>query len=215
MTQDSRPAGRPRRGQSTLDPHKIGQAAVEVLRQEGAGALTVSKVAARLGVRSQTLYYHVSTLSDIVNAARGVLIAGADPTVRSGETWEESVLRFVDEYYLEFGQLAQANSVFFTHEITDEATLRTYETFVSQAIEAGVAGTDALQLLLDLEHTLFSLIFEHTTWHGLFALDAIDAAGATTLMRLLQTRTRDQSSLRERLRVATAALIDRAVSPPR
>ena len=204
--------GRPRRGQRTLDLSMIGSAAVEVLRQEGAASLTVSKVAAQLGVRSQTLYYHVSTLSDIVNAARGVLIEGADPTTREGETWEASVVRFADEYYRAFRPLAQANSVFFAHTITDATTLRAYDTFLTQSLQAGATGAEALQLLLDLEHTIFSIIFEHTTWHGLFSIEAIDETRALTLKELLQTRTHDEAAVRGRVRVTAEALLSGAIA---
>src|SRR5215217_5701271 len=56
----------------TLDRQRITEAAVELLNEVGLAELTTRKLAAKLGVQSPTLYWHVSnkeTLLDLVAEA--------------------------------------------------------------------------------------------------------------------------------------------------
>lgn len=212
MSEDTRPAGRPRRGERTIDRAHIGRATLQVLEERGANGLSVSKVASVLGVRSQTLYYHVNSVSDMVNAARGVLFESVNPEPTPDETWSESVVRFACEYYLAFRPLAQGNSVFFMHEITDVETLQSYEKFLVCALEAGVEESAAMRLLLDLEHTIFSFIFEQTSWHSLFKPEAIAQEGVHTLERLLKLRDTGQDAMLQRVRDATLALVNTSLT---
>lgn len=211
MANEPRQSGRPKRGAPTVDREMIGRATIEVLIEHGATDLTISKIANVLGVRSQTLYYHVNTLTDAVNAARGVLLHTIDleplRRARDRDAWCLAVVDFAEHYARLFLPLGQANNIFFLHEITDEVTLRMYDTFLKSALDAGVGGEDAIQLLLDLEHAIFSLVFEQSSWHTLFSREAIDAADATTLSALLSTRNMTPEKMIEHVRQSAALLV--------
>jgi AcrR family transcriptional regulator len=199
MSGSVRKAGRPRRGQPTLDHQQIGEATVEILKTHGTQALTFAEVARKLGIRSQTLYYHASTVADLVNAARGVLVSAIDTSWSEADSWTESVVQFADEYYLCFRPLAHANTVFFVYPITDPLTLQTYEKFLATAASFEKDQEAALQLLLDVEHVIFAMIFEQTSWESLFCEEAIVESGATTLQLLLSKRQSREGSTRKRL----------------
>lgn len=208
-----RAAGRPRRGAKTLDRETIGRATIEVLSQHGAVELSISKIAQHLGVRSQTLYYHLSTIADAVNAARGVLFTGVSTDVFRELPWEDAVVEFAVSYYQALRPLGQGNSVFFLHEITDPETLTTYEIFLVRAQEAGVKGELAMQLLLDLEHSIFSLIFEQVSWSALFSPEAIEREGAHTLGALLRERDASEEMAIRRVRSTARALASATARP--
>lgn len=210
MSEARRTAGRPKRGTQTLDRARIGEATVAVLRAHGANGVTVSRIAAELDVRSQTLYHHMSTVGDAVNAARGSLLTAVDPSVFERLPWDDAVVEFATTYYRTFVPLGQDNSVFFLHKITDPLTLQIYEAFLRGAQVAGIPGERAMQLLLDIEQVIFSLIFEHMSWHALFDKEAIDRAGAHTLGSLLRDRDLSEGQPAERLHIAVLNLVTAA-----
>lgn len=212
MSIPERTAGRPKRGQKTLDRADIGEATLRVLTEHGASSLSISKIAAELGIRSQTLYYHIHSLSDAVNAARGVMFASVNLDSFRHLDWEEAVVEFAVAYYRALRPLGQGNSVFFLHEITDPVTLNLYESFLIEAQHAGITGEQAIQLLLDLEHVIFSLIFEQVSWHTLFSPEAIEREEVHTLGALLRDRDTSAEKGADRVRSTSRALA-RAAKP--
>lgn len=215
MTTAPRTAGRPKRGERTLDRAMVGRATLQILKEQGPNALSITKIADQLGVRSQSLYYHVKTVADAVNAARGVLFSEVDVHSFRSENWEESVVDFALAYYRAFSPLKQSNTLFFLHEITDPNTLQAYEAFLVVAKESGVQGAQALRLLLDLEHTIFALIFEQSSWHSLFSPEAIEREGAKTLKSLLHTRAITPEAMESRLRHSAVSLVRGALRESR
>lgn len=223
MAQHTRSAGRPSRGAPTIDRTAIGNATLDVLRQDGATQFSISKIASALGIRSQTLYYHVNSVAEAVNAARGVVLSRVDLAVLDQDPWDLAVTEFALAYYRAFQPLGRANSVFFTYPITDSVTLRAYERFLVRTITelddaqrpsqataheapAPDSSVTAIQLLLDIEHSIFSLIFEHTTWSDLFTPDAIDREGTRVLRNALARIDRRQETVERRLRGIVTAL---------
>ena len=206
-----RAAGRPKRGSEVIDAARIGVATLKVLSERGANGLTISSIAKVLDVRSQTLYYHVSSVSDAVNMARGVLMNRIDVGLLEQGPWDEAVANFGVAYYRAFQPLGQENSVFFTYVITNAQALRAYERFIQHAMREGVEGQAALQLLLDVEHMTFSTIFEHSSWSSLFSPEAIAHEGCVLLESLLREREHAAESVERKvyegaLRLARAAI---------
>lgn len=205
-----RPAGRPKRGSAVIDAARIGGATLDVLSAQGVNGLTVSNIAKALDVRSQTLYYHVSSVSDAVNMARGVVMDRIDVGLLEQDPWDEAVANFAVAYYRAFQPLGQENSAFFMFVITNRQALCAYERFIRRAMGAGVGGQAALQLLLDIEHMTFSTIFEHSTWSSLFSPEAITREGCEQLESLLKTREHSPEAVERKvydgaLRLARAA----------
>lgn len=212
VASEPRPAGRPKRGSAVIDATRIGSATMEVLSTQGVNGLTISNIAKALDVRSQTLYYHVASVSDAVNMARGVVMDRIDVGLLEQDPWDEAVAEFAVAYYRAFQPLGQENSVFFMFVITNGQALRAYERFIKRATEAGVGGQQALQLLLDLEHMTFSTIFEHSTWSSLFSPEAIAREGCEHLESLLKTREQGPEAIERKvydgaLRLARAVIV--------
>lgn len=150
MVDTQRRPGRPRREIEPVTPQKLGEATIALLIEEGAPSLTMSKLAQRLDVRSQSLYHHVSGTDEAVSAARLILFGRIDREVLRGADFGDAVEQFAVEYLRVFLPIAEANSVFFSHRIADGVTLGLYQDFVKRAVAEGWEDQAALALLFEI-----------------------------------------------------------------
>lgn len=212
MTQANRPVGRPPGSVGLLSREAIGRASIEALCSPTGQPFTISHIARCLGVRSQSLYHHIDGLADAVNAARGVLVADMDLSVLDRELFEDAATGFALEYYRVFHPLSAALSTFFLHEVTDPNTLSMYELFLQRAIDSAVPGPRALSLLLDLEYTVFSMIFEQTGLESMFNIKHAQAETFPLLTSLLESHPTDPESARARLCARVEQLVRNSVT---
>ena len=214
MPSDQRSAGRPRADQQTVTPIAIGRAACEILRTEGAAALTMSRVAQQLEVRSQSLYHHVRNLSEVVDAARAVTLAAVDlAPLDIDQPFEAGVETFARSYFDAFVPLSKASWVFFQHPIHDPISIEMYERFMRRAVAEGLSPARSLTLMLDIEYAVFFVVYEHESLKSVLPAEALARHGATTLHDALQamasetlegSHTRLITRVRELLRNAHA-----------
>ncbi|MGH3242863.1 MAG: TetR/AcrR family transcriptional regulator [Spirillospora sp.] len=81
---------RPRRGAPPLTRERIVAEAVALLDEEGAGRLTMRRLAERLDTGSTTLYWHVETKDDVLELALDAIF-GDVPVPRAGPDWRAGV----------------------------------------------------------------------------------------------------------------------------
>jgi TetR/AcrR family tetracycline transcriptional repressor len=81
---------RPEAGRVALDRERIVAAAVALLDEGGLDGVTMRKLAARLGVRPPTLYWHVrnkaALINELADAILAAAFAGLEPPAK-GEPW--------------------------------------------------------------------------------------------------------------------------------
>ncbi|TYB39318.1 TetR/AcrR family transcriptional regulator [Actinomadura chibensis] len=85
---------RPRREAPPLTRERIVAAAVALLDAEGAGRLTMRRLAERLGTGSTTLYWHVETKDDVLELALDAIF-GDVPLPSPGPDWRADVIALV------------------------------------------------------------------------------------------------------------------------
>ncbi|WP_256255779.1 TetR/AcrR family transcriptional regulator [Actinomadura madurae] len=83
--------GRPRREAPPLTRERIVAEAVALLDEEGAGRLTMRRLAERLNTGSTTLYWHVETKDDVVELALDAVF-GDVPVPAPGPDWRADVV---------------------------------------------------------------------------------------------------------------------------
>lgn len=212
---ERRTPGRPRADMPVIDRAMIGAAALDILRESDAQKLTITNVAARLGVRSQTLYHHIRSVSDIIDAARSVCISRIDlGSLDSSIPLERGVTTFAIHYAEVFQPLARNIWEFFQHPIRDAATIHMYERFLRRAIAEGLSDDRALTLMLDVEYAVFMVVFEHSSLKSILAPDVLEANGATMLARAIgRSSSGTQAGLRGRLSERVGELIHHATLP--
>ncbi|WUI03755.1 TetR/AcrR family transcriptional regulator [Spirillospora sp. NBC_00431] len=82
---------RPRRGAPPLTRERIVAEAVALLDEEGAGRLTMRRLAERLDTGSTTLYWHVETKDDVLDLALDAVFGGV-PIPDPGPDWRAGVV---------------------------------------------------------------------------------------------------------------------------
>lgn len=181
-----RSPGRPRTGQPSVTRDAIGTATANLLRAQGPSVLTMSRVAKELGVRSQSLYHHVRSLDDLIDAARGVTVRRIDlAPLENTVPFREGVQQFALEYLRAFLPFTQSIWTFFQYPIADPATVTMYETFMRRAIAAGLPEDRALTLMLDVEYAACLTVFEHAYLKDILPLDDLERLDAPTLRSAL------------------------------
>lgn len=83
--------GRPRREAPPLTRERIVGEAVALLDEEGAGRLTMRRLAERLDTGSTTLYWHVKTKDDVLELALDAIF-GDVPVPSPGPDWRADVV---------------------------------------------------------------------------------------------------------------------------
>ncbi|MBL3700762.1 TetR/AcrR family transcriptional regulator [Leucobacter luti] len=212
---ERRAPGRPRADRPVTDRAMIGAAAIEILRESDAHKLTITNVAARLDVRSQTLYHHVRGVSDIVDAARAVCISRINLDCLAPDVpFVAGVTAFAIRYAEVFTPLAKNIWEFFQHPINDPATIAMYETFLRRAIAEDLPDQRALTLMLDVEYAIFMAVFEYSSLQSILDPAVLEEHGATALARAIAGSTSaTPEGLRARLSERVGELIQHACDP--
>ncbi|HLS14213.1 MAG TPA: TetR/AcrR family transcriptional regulator C-terminal domain-containing protein [Beutenbergiaceae bacterium] len=78
-----------------MNRHTIAAAALDLLDEDGLDALSVRKLATRLGVKSPALYWHFTNKHELLDEMARLLVSAQSPgPVADGEGWDEWMLRF-------------------------------------------------------------------------------------------------------------------------
>ncbi|GAA3443971.1 TetR/AcrR family transcriptional regulator [Planomonospora venezuelensis] len=93
-----RPAGRARREAPPLSRDRIVEEAVAILDEEGAGGLTMRRLAERLGTGSTTLYWHVRTKDDVLDLALDAIFAEVPIPRGESRGWRADVTALINEW---------------------------------------------------------------------------------------------------------------------
>ena len=80
MQEPRRGRGRPARNAEILSRDKVLAAALTLLDEEGLGALSVRGLARRLAVAPMSLYNHVSSKEELLDAVHEAIISAAVPS---------------------------------------------------------------------------------------------------------------------------------------
>lgn len=79
--------------QPGLSRHRLVAAALRVLEREGIDGLSMRKVAADLGVKAASLYWHVRNKEQLLDLLTDELMADAEPPPRQGD-WREQLREY-------------------------------------------------------------------------------------------------------------------------
>ncbi len=82
------PSGRAQRGQRRpLDREMVVQAAIAVADEEGPEAISMRRIAARLGVGTMSLYWHVASKEELIDLVGDAVIGEESPPERPTGDW--------------------------------------------------------------------------------------------------------------------------------
>jgi AcrR family transcriptional regulator len=140
-----RPAANPRQ---PLDRERILRAALELADREGIEALSMRRLAARLGVEAMTLYYHVKNKQQLLDGIMDLVFGEFEPAT-PGAPWRAAVR----------GTAISAHEALMRHPWAAELSFKTGVSAARLALMDGLLGT--------LRAAGFSPATTHHAYHAL------------------------------------------------
>jgi TetR/AcrR family transcriptional regulator, tetracycline repressor protein len=124
-----------------LSRDEIVQTADRILQREGYEALTIRRVAAMLGVKSASLYWHFRCKEELEDALADELLGGVAVYPRS-RNWRENVRRGAVRMMRRLSAVRHASRLLGGRFLTGPNALRWTEAALKPFLEAGLAKRD-------------------------------------------------------------------------
>ncbi|MEX5720310.1 TetR/AcrR family transcriptional regulator C-terminal domain-containing protein [Geodermatophilus maliterrae] len=135
-----------------LTREAIARTALTILDEEGAAALTVRRLAGRLGVQSPSLYNHVSSKDEILDAVVELIDEEIDTDCLDDPDWRRGVTAFAHSYRRAFRAHPEALALIAREAVETDPALRAYDAALGALLRAGWSPERALQLLASIEY---------------------------------------------------------------
>ncbi|MFI9598816.1 TetR/AcrR family transcriptional regulator [Streptomyces sp. NPDC052043] len=141
-----------RAGGAGLSRRTIAGAALAVIDEEGADALTVRRIADRLGVRAPSLYNHVPSRDDILDAVTELIIEKIDFTALDSPDPHTGIAALARSYRRAFGAHPNAVGLIGGRSVRTTMALSHYDGMVAALLRAGRPADDAMRILLAIDY---------------------------------------------------------------
>lgn len=143
-----------------LTRDSIAVAAFELVDTEGAGALTIARLADTLGVAQMTLYNYAAGKQEIVNMLPDVLLADLPPIDR-GAQWRDELDTCFTEVHDRLVRHGNVTQLIAGLPVASDAQKRLFSQVLALLDAAGFSGRDALTVHRTLStYTLGFALFE-------------------------------------------------------
>jgi AcrR family transcriptional regulator len=130
-----------------LTRDRIVQAAVELIERDGAAALSMRAVAARLGVAVMSLYNHVPNKAALLEGVAGHVVAAMDFEGDPGADWKGRARDLVRAFRKVAHDYPRCMTIVFTHEVGTVEAARPAERALALADEAGFDGPTSVRIM--------------------------------------------------------------------
>ncbi|MGX2997625.1 TetR/AcrR family transcriptional regulator [Streptomyces sp. JNUCC 64] len=140
--------GRPRT--PLLDRERITTAALELV--DGEGDFSVPRIAARLGVRTASVYHHVDGRDGIVELLRERVCEAIDSTMLDTGPWDRALTGWARSYRAAFAAHPRAIPLLTTSPVRAPRVLDQYERAVARLLDAGFDPADVMPVVTALEN---------------------------------------------------------------
>ena len=120
-------------------------AAVEVIEADGVGALTMRRLAARLGCSPMALYRHVATKQDLIRAIGEHYLAGIELPDTDGLPWDEAIIAVVSVLHHAVLARAALVEIVAIQHVDAAAIFRAEEAILRALRSAGLSDREAVR----------------------------------------------------------------------
>ncbi|MGY1813595.1 TetR family transcriptional regulator [Blastococcus sp. SYSU D00820] len=141
-----------RRPGLVLTRESIARTALAILDEEGAEGLTVRRLAGRLGVQSPSLYNHVASKKEILDAVTELIDEEIDTDCLDDPDWRRGMTAFARSYRRAFRAHPHALVLIAREAVETEPALRAYDAALGALLRAGWGPVPALQLLASIDY---------------------------------------------------------------
>lgn len=139
-----RAAGRPRKQDAFLDPSVIVDAAWLLVEEDGVDALTSRTLAAKLGVKSPALYWHVPSMTALHSLMVERMLSESIRNPADGETWQAWLLDVGRTQRRNFLSHRDSGRIIAVAPPTDVIRNQVMPMLVAPLVSAGASDEDAV-----------------------------------------------------------------------
>jgi AcrR family transcriptional regulator len=141
-----------RRSDLALSRESIARAALAIFDEDGAAAVTLRNIAARLGVQSPSLYNHVASKDEILDAVTELIDREIDNSPLADPDLRRGLAGFARSYRQAFRQHPEALAVIARRAIETDVALAGYDTVLGTLQRAGWSPAATLEVMAALEY---------------------------------------------------------------
>lgn len=147
-----------RRPGVSLTRAQIAATALAILDEHGPDAVTMRAIAARLGVRSPSLYNHVRSKDEILDAVTEIIGDQIDRSTLDHPDWRVGMADFARSYRRAFREHPAALAVIARRAVETHQALSVYDEALSVWQRAGWSARDAMLVMGALEYLVLGSV---------------------------------------------------------
>jgi AcrR family transcriptional regulator len=189
-----------------LTSRQIALAALDLAEKHGSEALTMKRLATKLGRQPSSLYNHIDGREDLIERMRALIVEDIDTSSFAHLPWNEALILWARSYLAAFAARPNCIRLLATTPITDPSTLRMYDTVVAALIDAGWADGDAVAVMRTIEAHVLGSALDVIAPSTLLTADTVPAE-LQTLRRALSPVYASTSSADAAFALGISALI--------
>lgn len=142
----------------------IIEAAFALLDEEGLEGVTLRKVAARLGIRAPSLYWHFESKQALVDAMADALIDDVASDIPAGQGWRATLQQIAREFRRAFKAHRDGARVYAGTYLATENVLRAGENTIAALAGAGAPIDFAATAAMDMIYYVMGFVIEEQSW---------------------------------------------------
>lgn len=141
----------------------IARVALALIDEAGAHALTLRAVATRMGVKPQSLYNHVQSKDDLLDAVTEAMDEGIDVSALADPDWRRGLERAVRAYRDTFARHPEAVPVIARRPVETRAALSSYDALLAGLVRAGLTPAEAVEVIAAIDYLVLGSALETFT----------------------------------------------------
>ncbi|MET9319300.1 TetR/AcrR family transcriptional regulator C-terminal domain-containing protein [Streptomyces sp. NPDC003038] len=153
--------GRP--NQPLLSRGIIGRAALELLDEEGPQALKMRTLADRLGVRGASLYHHVASKDDVLDAVSELINEEIDLSPLDDPRWRDGIAAYARGYRRVYLRHPNAIAPAARRRVEAHRALRGYDALLRALMRAGCTPARAAEAAAAIDYLVLGSALETFT----------------------------------------------------
>ncbi|MDI2126018.1 TetR/AcrR family transcriptional regulator [Yinghuangia seranimata] len=146
-----------------LSRDAIAAAALDLTAEEGADALTIRAIAARLGVRGPSLYNHVSSKDDLLDAMSALISRELDSSALESADWRAGLTAYARSYRRVFLRHHGILPVIARRPVQTAEALSGYDALARALLRLGCKPAEAAELSAALDYLVIGSVLETYT----------------------------------------------------
>ena len=144
-----------RPGKTTLTPQTVVEGALALADTEGLEAVTIRRLAERLGVTPMALYWHFRSKDELLDGMAARIFDEVDASVDASATWQEQLSALLDSLLAALRAHPAAAVLLSTRTVSSEGSLRATEAMLDILGRGGFSPAQATQVA---RHALSSVV---------------------------------------------------------